>query len=227
MEHPVLTAIAREGFVALGWFEPGAADGVPDSTEGKATRQVLLIGNAGPVMFQRFQRQCDAARDQIDEWSRAVIDPLAEQLGGRAVYPFDKPALPFLTWAKRARAGFTSPLGMNIHPVYGLWHAFRAALLLPVVFDLPPASTTLSPCETCDGRPCLSACPVGAFTGETYEVEACVAHLDAQPQGPCMTAGCLARHACPVGVGYRYHPPQAAFHMTAFVRARRAARFTE
>ena len=173
-------------------------------------------------MFQRFQRERDAARDRLDEWSRAVIDPLAEQLGGRAVYPFDKPPLAFLTWAKRARAGFTSPLGLNIHPVYGLWHAFRAALLLPVVFDLPPASATVSPCETCDGRPCLTACPVGAFTGETYEVEACAGHLDAQPQGPCMTAGCLARHACPVGVAYRYHPAQAAFHMTAFVRARHA-----
>ncbi len=226
MEHPVLTTIAREGFVALGWFEPGAGDGVPESADGKAARQVLLIGNAGPAMFQRFQRARDVDRDCLDDWTRAVIDPLAAQLGGGAAYPFDKPALPFLTWAKRARAGFTSPLGLNIHPVYGLWHAFRAAILLPVVFDLPPASTTVSPCETCEGRPCLSACPVGAFDGMAYRVGPCVEHLEAHPQGACMTAGCLARHACPVGVGYRYAPAQAAFHMTAFVKARRAGRFT-
>ncbi len=223
MEHPVLTAIAREGFLALGWFEPDATDHVPASSPGRTTRQVLLIGNAGPAMFQRFQRERDAARERLDDWTRAVVDPLAAQLGGRAVYPFDNPPLPFLTWARRSKAGFVSPLGMNIHPVYGLWHAFRAALLLPVVFDLPRASSTVSPCETCEGRPCLAACPVGAFDGTAYDVGACAGHLQAQPQGPCMTAGCLARHACPVGTAYRYHPAQAGFHMAAFLKARHPA----
>lgn len=219
MEHPVLTAIAREGFTALGWFAPSPEDRVPEAGHGAPARQVLLVGNAGPAMFQRYARDRGGAAGGLDDWSRAVIAPLAERLGGRAVFPFDKPPLAFLTWARRAGCGFPSPLGMNIHPVYGLWHAFRGALLFPVVFDLPTAGTVVSPCETCAGRPCLAACPVGAFDGTGYDVASCVAHLHGNAEGHCMTGGCLARHACPVGTAYRHVAAQAQFHMQAFLRA--------
>lgn len=222
MPHPVLSAIAREGFVVLGWFEPAASDAVPPAVDGTATRQVVLIGNAGPAMFQRFARERDPARDLMDDWCRAVIGPLAERLGGRAVYPFDKPPLAFLTWARKAHAGFPSPLGMNIHPVYGLWHAFRAALLFPVAFDLPRPSAGQSPCASCEAKPCLSACPVSAFDGRRYDVATCVGHVRSAPSGPCMIQGCLARHACPVGARYRYEPAQAQFHMRAFLAAHEA-----
>src|SRR5262249_36446273 len=125
----------------------------------------------------------------------------------------------FLSWARRARCGFVSPLGMNIHPTYGLWHAFRAALLFPVEFDLPSPDAGEHPCETCKGRPCLSACPVHAFTGEKYLVETCASHIGDSTGAECMTGGCLARRACPVGVDYRYSAAQMQFHMRAFLRA--------
>jgi hypothetical protein len=220
MEHPVLTAIAREGFVALGWFAPVAGDGVPAMADNKPTRQVILIGNAGPAMFARFRRERDPARDSLDDWTRTVIDPLAGRLGARALYPFDQPAHAFLTWARRAGAGFTSPLGLNIHPVYGLWHAFRAALLLPVEFDLPSPGVSAGPCETCAQKPCLRTCPVSAFDGSGYDVAACAGHLSGRAGEDCMTRGCLARHACPVGTAWRYEPAQASFHMAAFLKAR-------
>ena len=123
---------------------------------------------------------------------------------------------PFLTWARRAGAGHVSPLGLNIHPTYGLWHAFRAALLFPVAFDLPMQSAGAHPCETCADKPCLSACPVNAFNGTTYDVAACASHLDSPAGHDCMDNGCLARRACPVGQGFTYHPFQAQFFMRAF-----------
>ena len=48
MEHPVLNRITRESFTPLGWFSP--------EDMGKI-KFVILIGNAGPRMFQRFQRE--------------------------------------------------------------------------------------------------------------------------------------------------------------------------
>jgi hypothetical protein len=36
-----------------------------------------------------------------------------------------------------------------------------------------------------------------------------------------MDIGCLARHACPIGRGYRYAPAQARFHMLSFLRNHR------
>ena len=215
MEHPVLTAIRRAAFTPLGWFEPTIADGVPGSA-----RFVILIGNAGPDMFRRFARERDPARDRMDGWTREAVGHLARGLDAGAVFPFDRPPLPFLTWARRAGAGHVSPLGLNIHPTYGLWHAYRAALLFPVAIDLPPQSAGAHPCESCVEKPCLSACPVSAFNGRTYDVPACAGHI-ASPDGTaCMERGCLARHACPVGQGFAYAPAQAQFHMRAFLAAR-------
>jgi hypothetical protein len=204
MEHPILTRIRRETFTALGWFSPS------DMGE---TRQVVLIGNTGPEMFRRFAR---SGAPTMDDWTRAVVEPLAEDLGARAVFPFDKPALPFLSWARRGGAGHVSPLGLNIHPTYGLWHAYRAALLFPVEFDLPRPSVGSHPCESCTEQPCLSACPVSAFDGFSYNVAACGEHIKTDAGEGCMDGGCLARRACPVGQKFTYSKPQAQFHMRAF-----------
>ncbi|NMD08240.1 MAG: hypothetical protein GYA66_09705, partial [Phyllobacteriaceae bacterium] len=138
-----------------------------------------------------------------------------------AAYPFDLPPLPFLTWARKAQAGHTSPLGLNIHPTYGLWHAYRAALLFPVAFDLPRHSSGAHPCESCVQKPCLSACPVSAFDGSSYDVAACGRHVLSEVGETCMTGGCLARRACPVGKAYTYQPAQMQFHMRAFAEARK------
>lgn len=214
MEHPILTRIRREGFATLGWFAPKPDDKLPD-----ATQFVILIGNAGPDMFRRFAKVRGPA-DSLDEWTRGVVDPLAQDLDATALYPFDTPPHPFLTWARRGGGGHTSPLGLNIHPTYGLWHAYRAALLFPVAFDLPPMSAGQSPCQTCADKPCLSACPVQAFDGTSYDVAACGQHILDHAGQDCMTDGCMARLACPVGRGFTYEPMQMKFHMKAFQRAR-------
>lgn len=214
MDHPILQAIARESFTPLGWFSPVAEDRVP-----AGTRFVILIGNAGPQMFRRFARERDPAHDLMDDWCREVIGRLARDLDARAVYPFDKPPLPFLSWARRAKAGHVSPLGLNIHTTYGLWHAFRAALLFPVEFDVPPLSAGAHPCESCESKPCLSACPVEAFSGTGYDVPRCIDHIAAPAGEDCMTNGCLARRACPVGRAFAYGPAQMQFHMRAFLKA--------
>lgn len=219
MEHPVLTAIRRASFTPLGWFSPTPQDRTP-----QGARFVILIGNAGPDMFRRFARERDPQRDSMDGWTRDAVTTLAADLGADAVYPFDMdPPWPFLTWARRGGAGHVSPLGLNIHPTYGLWHAYRAALCFPVEFDIPMQGPGPHPCETCVAKPCLTACPVSAFDGTAYDVPACFANIASEAGADCMTRGCLARHACPVGQGFAYAPAQAQFHMRAFLKARQEA----
>jgi hypothetical protein len=222
-EHPVLNAIVREGFVALGWFAPGPGDDVPALSDGSAARFVILIGNAGPAMFRRFGQQRREGDDPLDQWCGEVIGSLAEALGAKVVFPSDKPALPFLTWARASGVSHRSPLGLNIHPDYGLWHAYRAALLFPIVFDFPRPSSR-HPCESCAEKPCLSACPVHAFNGRNYDVEACVDHIAGDQGADCMNGGCRARRACPVGRHFADESEQMHFHMLAFRKSRLAAR---
>lgn len=213
----LLERILAESFTPLGWFVANAGDGLAQGTQ-----SVVLIGNAGPAMFERFARERDPRQDRLDDWTRVTVDALARTLGAWAVYPFGEPTYPFLRWAARAGAGRASPLGLNIHPVYGLWHAYRAALLFPRVLDLPTPATAAHPCDACQDKPCLDACPVSAFDGARYNVGACVRHLAGAAGAACLSGGCLARRACPVGREYTYTARQSQFHMRAFLESQAA-----
>lgn len=221
----LVQALAPHDLIVRGGFAPGPDDGVPALPAGAGSRSLWLVGVAGSAFWPRFKASpqfADGQPDPLDRWSREIGNALAQRMGGVALFPFDGPPYrPFQRWAQRAEALRTSPLGLSIHPVYGLWQAYRFALHLPVGEPVRPARPApMAPtnlCATCTDQPCLSACPVAAFTGSAYRLDACAAHLHA-PQGQaCRQDGCLARRACPVGVAYRYEPEHAAFHTAAFM----------
>jgi len=215
-------ALREAGLTPRGAFHPVEADAVPPLEDGAQMGTVVIAGNAGPRMWQAFDAARAANPTTLDGWCERVLTDLAARLGARAVFPFARPYLPFQRWAMRAEACHPSPLGMLIHPDYGLWHGYRGALLFAAAFELPPRDARPSPCASCAGRPCLSACPVGAFSPKGYDVPACARHLAGSPEPDCMDIGCLARHACPIGRDYRYVPAQARFHMRAFLDSHRS-----
>ncbi|HEX6119478.1 MAG TPA: ferredoxin [Dongiaceae bacterium] len=186
---------------------------------------LILIGNVGSELWDKCGAEIAGltGADPLDRWTRRVVDPLALSLEGMALYPFAGPPYwPFQRWAERAEGLRTSPIGIQIHPEYGLWHAYRAAIVLPVAIAWPPLAARNHPCETCAEKPCLKRCPVSAFTAAGYAVDRCVQHVVAAQHeaGSCGDVGCLARLACPVGAAWRYRPEHARFHMAAFVGAR-------
>jgi epoxyqueuosine reductase QueG len=114
-----------------------------------------------------------------------------------------------------------SPIGLLIHPDHGLWHAYRAALLLDEPpAGLPPRVDRPVPCATCIGRPCLSACPTDAHSDAGFDVTACEGHLRSGAAPHCMQIGCRSRDGCPVGRESRFPAEQVRFHMQAFLRSR-------
>lgn len=215
----VAQALGRHGLRLGGGFRPDAADAVPPLPDGRPVATVLMVGNAGPGMWQRFSDARPAGPSPLDAWTRHVVAPVAERFGAGAVYPFQRPFLPFQQWAMRAEPCHAAPLRMLIHPEFGLWHACRGALLFAGDIGLPDRVEAPSPCGSCGSRPCLSLCPVGAFAAGTYDAARCRAQLDRPDGEDCMALGCRARRACPVGSEYRYAPEQARFHMEAFRRA--------
>lgn len=216
----VETAVATAGFTPLGWIPVEADDAVPDLAGDRKARCLLLVGNAGPAMWQRFAAERISQGQTLDEWSSSVLTPLADRLGASVYYPFSRPYMPFQRWAKRSGHVHASPLGMSIHHTFGLWHAYRAAFVFARPFDLPVPPEPASPCDMCRDKPCLATCPVSAFDGTRYDVDACAGHLGTSAGADCVDLGCRARRACPVGREYIYAPAQARFHMSAFLKAR-------
>lgn len=213
----IAAALAGHGLIARGAFHPGPDDGAP-----AGTGTLLLAGNAGAGMWAAFAATGPVGEDPLDTWSCRVLEEIARRVGATALLPSDGPPyLPFQRWAARADAVFASPLGILIHPDYGMWHGYRGALAFGDRRELPPRDARPSPCETCSVRSCLSACPVAAFGGGGYDVPACATHLQRDAGADCMALACRARRACPVGRDYLYEPAQAAFHMRAFLAARR------
>ncbi len=215
------TALAGTGMVVLGAFYPGADD--PLARPARPARTAVLVGNAGPAMWEAFFAAADR-RDEpepLDAWTRRKLEKAAAAIdanfGVKAFFPFGGPPhLPFQAWGLKAGGVFQSPIGLLIHHRYGLWFAYRGALALKAEWDIAGLQAdTASPCETCAGKPCLETCPVGAFKPSGYDVAACLGHLNTPPGADCRDLGCRARRACPVGRDYIYAPAQAAFHMAA------------
>jgi epoxyqueuosine reductase QueG len=170
-------------------------------------------------MWQSFAAERAPGPDPMDRWTKTRLEPLATELGFAALFPFDKPPLPFQRWAVRAAALFPSPLGLLIDPAHGLWHALRGAFLSPDDIALPEREDSVSPCDTCMDKPCLSACPVRAFSGSGLNVGHCAAHISSGAGSACMEGGCRARDACPIGRVSRYGDEQVRFHMDAYRRS--------
>jgi ferredoxin len=194
----------------------------PLLSDGTTARSVILLGNIGGSIWPAFSTWLDmptnrTRNDPLDDWSKAIIRPAASELGATAYFPSDPPWQPFQRWAMQAEGLKASPLGILIHPDYGLWHGYRGALgFADALEGIGEPLISPYPCDRCVEKPCLAACPAEAVTADGFDVPSCRSHLRT-PEGQtgCMIGGCLARHACPVGAGYRYPAEQLAFHMAA------------
>ena len=208
-------AVEAPGFRLAGGFHPEPGEDAADAT-------LVVVGHAGPLLWESFAANRPTSPNPLDDWTRATLTPIAAAAGGRLMLPNDGPPWPpFQRWAMRAEAVHPSPLGLLIHREHGLWHALRAAIAFPDRRALPqhPPAAGPAPCVACAGRPCLTACPVDAFDAIGFAAARCAAHLRSPEGADCRSRGCLARRACPVGRDRAWGDDQQAFHMAAFLEA--------
>lgn len=180
---------------------------------------VILLGPGAGFWphFQTSPEMQDGMPDPIDRWSIRVITAMADALDAEPLFPFGGPPyLPFLRWAIDSGRAWQSPAGMLVHDTSGLMVSYRGALRFarPVALPPPPAA---APCVTCDGQPCMTACPVNALSAARgYDVAACHGFLDSTAGQDCLSQGCKARRACPVSQRFDRDPDQSALHMRSF-----------
>jgi hypothetical protein len=225
MNTNTLVSFANEnGLIFRGGFSVTPEDDVPSQIGGQLSESLLLFGQAGNSLWPTFSQSAELADRQshpLDRWSERVGQSIAEKVNGRLLLPFgDTPHHPFLRWASRIEDVQPSRLGMLIHPIHGLWHAYRFAIALgEPVEDLSTIETRGNICNQCQIQPCLKQCPVGAFDGTRYDVKVCYEYLQGNPESACHTSGCQARDACPEGEHSHYATAQKQFHMKQFTQA--------
>ena len=183
---------------------------------------VVLVG-MGPGAWELFTKSTehtDGAPDPLDRWSKRILSDCAAKFGAMgADFPSDGPPYPpFIRWARDSGRFWQSPIGMLVHDTFGLMISLRGALRFLGQHKLPTTMTT-NPCDACEARPCLSACPVNALSDTApYDVSGCKAHIRSREGQTCMSGGCLSQLACPVSQTHPRTPEQSVFHMRAFVR---------
>lgn len=198
----------------FGAFHLTADDGLPEGLQ-----TLILLGPEEPGFWAHLTGQDEwrgGGPDPVDRWSRRVIGTLACDLGGKAYFPFGGPPYrPFFQWALRSGRAFASPVTLLVHDRAGLFVSYRGALALRERLDLPRVAAR-SPCETCDAKPCLTACPAGALGAKGYDVPACHEWLNGPAGADCLNRGCAVRRACPASQGYGRLEEQSAYHMRLF-----------
>ena len=184
-------------------------------------RAAAVVGSGGPAFFDRFANgspeSVDGAPNPLDRFTKRVADSvvagaLAPFAAPHAVYfPFDgaEPLIPFQRLGRAAGLGGPGPLGLQIHPVFGPWWAYRA--LVVVDRELPARDPIGDGCAGCDA-PCVGACPAHAVARAGFAVAAC--HARRLVAEPCRLS-CAARIACVRGPEHRYRDAELAFHMAA------------
>jgi ferredoxin len=216
----IAAALLANGLILRGGFNLAPGEAPTTGLSGEPARAILLVGQAGAAPWPHFLRwreqQPQAIANPLDTWSREVIGAVAKTFGARAVSPSDRPYLPFQQWAMRAEGLKPSPLGILMHPQYGLWHAYRGALLFEDELPVQAAEAAPHLCDTCVEKPCLKSCPVDAYSAQGFAYQSCLAHVRGTDGEPCRSGGCLDRNACPYGTTYRYPPEVQAFHMASF-----------
>lgn len=202
--------LAQHALASLGHFALTPEDGLGTGT-------LILIGPDEPAfwpLFRNSNEYRDGADDPLDRWSHRVLTGVANMHDGKAYFPFGTaPYHPFYSWALRTGRAWPSPIQFLVHDTAGLFVSYRGAIVVPDSWPVDPPSQR--PCDTCEGQPCKSACPVGAFVNG-YDVPRCKAHVTSDQGTDCRHNGCLARRACPIGQTRRLSA-QSAFHMEAFL----------
>jgi hypothetical protein len=179
----------------------------------------LILGSGGPTFFERFDggpEATDGAPNPLDRYTERVVtgaagDALDSRGSAHVVhFPFGvRPLIPFQRLGRAAGLGGPGPLGLQIHPTFGPWWAYRGLLVLDR--PLPTAPPPGDGCAGCDA-PCVAACPAGAVARGGFDVVAC--HARRLVAEPCRLS-CAARIACVRGPAHRYRDAELAFHMRA------------
>ncbi|MGE5491014.1 MAG: hypothetical protein ACM31P_07035 [Actinomycetota bacterium] len=171
--------------------------------------QLILIGHGGTRLWECVKESGIISEDPIDDFTVQMVKRWFSDSQPnnrfRIIYPGSQ-AIGLQRLGQLAGWHSSSPFRVGVDAEWGSWYAYRAVVLADTRFEPTRPVERTSPCLTCDGRPCVAACPAQALAGNEFGFEKCAAYR-LQPESACRDK-CLARVGCPVGSSHRYSDEQ-------------------
>ncbi len=176
--------------------------------------RLVLLGNGGSDFWTALQRAEIQSEHPVDDFSIQVtqhfVDTYLGETQSLLLYPSEH-FVPLQQLGTLAGWSHPSPLGLGINPKYGVWFAYRTAFLTTAPLPITPVAPSSSPCDSCQDKPCITACPGQAVQGVgNFSIPACATYrvTDNSACADC----CLSRMACPIGPEHRYDLEQIQYH---------------
>lgn len=230
----------------LGFNVVGVTDGTPYQQYLAGCRSAVVFANGGTLFWECFLEDIRKSPKHLSNHEHPIDDFVSRCI--KSVDP-TRPAsrrwiqcsetaevfLDFRVLGRESGLGYESPLGLLIHPVYGLWVSMRMVLLTTESIDsidiidsiatieqadLPSAS--YNPCTGCVEKPCIASCPAGAVTTDGWSVQTCASFHETSEQ--CI-GKCHSRLACPVGQDHRHSTLQQLYHNARTLGRKRLGTF--
>ena len=211
----VCATLANQGFNLT-----GVTDGQPYQEHLPDCQSAVVFANGGTLFWERFIEDITANPEHFTEHQHPIddfvlrcleaVDPAPENT--RRWITCSENATVFLDFrilAERAGIGHQSPVGLLIHPEYGLWVSLRMVLLTTERISRTDL-TTDSPCTDCEAKPCVSACPAGAVSiSAGWSVQKCASF---HRESTVCEGICHSRRYCPIGRQHRHSRLQHLYH---------------
>lgn len=156
-------------------------------TDEQKTKTLCLIGNGGKSLWEKLPHPLDVKTHPIDHYTKIQMINVAKSIESEIeiLFPNDSYTLPLQKLGRTLNLCTQSPIGLDIHPFFGLWFAFRGVFLVSNMHS-PTLDKSVMPCDSCVDKPCLQISNIA-----------------------------LARTKCPIGNDHQYIEEQIKYHQSA------------
>ncbi len=188
------------------------SQGVPDFSR---FSQLILIGHGGQSMWEQVQQSHRKTEEHpIDVFSvdmvRRFFAEAMPDASYEIIFPASQRIVPLQRLGELAGWHHASPFRVGINGQWGSWFAYRAAILADTSLKTTEPWTQPSPCEQCEAKPCLAACPAADHGCGDISLQGCIDYR-LRDDSRCKEQ-CHSRLACPVGMEHRYSMEQVNYH---------------
>jgi len=186
--------------------------------EVKQYKQLILLGHLGTELWKAMKPVIGKGEDPVDCYTIDKVNEFFKKkriTDFNVVYPSSIP-INLQELGKIAGWHYPTPFKVGANKHWGSWFAYRAVVITNTEYATTEKMVSESPCETCQNKECISACPAKALDTSELVLESCVAYRR-QRDSLCKNT-CLSRVKCPVGNEYRYTEDQINYHYSVSMK---------